>query len=133
VELLNYLNIYQGLGAYLLNIIAVLALAFIIVSIAAAITPWRRPQLHTQAPGWARAEFAGLPLITWAAAVSAVSWGFVIYVAFHTGFGGKFGLKPMLEAFSAPAIGIVYYISARLYRRHQGMSFTQTFAEIPPE
>ena len=32
VELLNYLNIYQGLGAYLLNIIAVLALAFIIVS-----------------------------------------------------------------------------------------------------
>ena len=31
VELLNYLNIYQGLGAYLLNIIAVMALAFIIV------------------------------------------------------------------------------------------------------
>src|SRR5229473_1452499 len=133
VELLNYLNIYQGLGAYLLNIIAVLALAFIIVSVAAAIAPWRRPQLHTQAPGWARVKIAGLPLITWVAAISAISWGFVIYVAFHTGFGGKFGLKPMLEAFSAPAIGIVYYIGARLYRRHQGMSFTQTFAEIPPE
>ena len=39
VELLNYLNIYQGLGAYLLNIIAVMALAFIIVSLAAAAMP----------------------------------------------------------------------------------------------
>ena len=56
VELLNYLNIYQGLGNYLLNIIAVMGVAFIIVSIAAAVAPWRRPQLHAQAPGWARAE-----------------------------------------------------------------------------
>ena len=58
VELLNYLNIYQGLGAYLLNVIAVMALAFIIVSLSAAATPWRRPQLHAQAPGWARAKLA---------------------------------------------------------------------------
>jgi amino acid transporter len=133
VELLNYLNIYQGLGAYLLNIIAVMALAFIIVSIAAAAAPWLRPQLHAQGPGWARRKLAGLPVITWAAAISAISWAFVIYVAFHTGFGGSFGLKPMVEAFTAPAIGIVYYIGARLYRRAQGMSFGQTFAEIPPE
>ncbi len=133
VELLNYLNIYQGLGSYLLNIIAVLALAFIIVSIAAAIAPWRRPQLHAQGPEWSRAMFAGLPVITWVAAVSAISWGFVIYVAFHTGFGGSLGVKPMLEAFSAPLIGIVWYIGARLYRQRQGMKFNQTFAEIPPE
>jgi basic amino acid/polyamine antiporter, APA family len=133
VELLNYLNIYQGLGAYLLNIIAVLGVAFIIVSLAAMVAPWRRPQLHAQAPGWARARLAGLPVISWVAAVSAISWGFVIYVAFHTGFGGTFGFKPMVEAFTAPAIGIVYYIGARLYRRSQGMAFNQTFAEIPPE
>jgi len=133
VELLNYLNIYQGLGAYLLNIIAVMALAFIIVSIAAAVAPWRRPQLHSQGPGWARRKVAGVPVITLVAAVSAISWIFVIYVAFHTGFGGTFGLKPMLEAFTAPAIGVVYYIGARLYRHLQGMRFGQTFAEIPPE
>ena len=133
VELLNYLNIYQGLGAYLLNIIAVMALAFIIVSFSAMIAPWRRPQLHAQGPGWARARLAGLPVITWVAAISGISWIFVIYVAFHTGFGGSLGLKPMLEAFAAPAIGVVYYIGIRLYRRSQGMQLTQTFAEIPPE
>jgi amino acid transporter len=133
VELLNYLNIYQGLGAYLLNVIAVMALAFIIVSVAAVITPWRRPQLHAQGPGWARRRLVGLPVITWVAAISAISWGFVIYVAFHTGFGGSFGFKPMVEAFTAPAIGVVYYVGVRLYRRAQGMQLTQTFAEIPPE
>lgn len=132
VELLNYLNIYQGLGAYLLNIIAVMGVAFIIVSLAAAAMPWRRPQMHGQGPGWARARVGTVPVITIVAAISAISWGFVIYVAFHTGFGGAFGLKPMVEAFTAPAIGVVYYIGVRLYRKHQGMRFTQTFAEIPP-
>jgi len=133
VELLNYLNIYQGLGAYLLNVIAVMGVAFIIVSVAAAVAPWRRPAMHAAGPGWARARLAGVPVVTWVAAVSAISWGFVIYVAFHTGFGGTFGLKPMLEAFTAPLIGIVYYVGVRLYRRHQGMLLTPAFAEIPPE
>ena len=133
VELLNYLNIYQGLGAYLLNVIAVMALAFIIVSIAAALTPRLRPQMHAQGPAWARRKLAGLPVISWVAGISAISWIFVIYVAFHTGFGGTVGFKPMLEAFTAPLIGIVYYVTVRLIRRSQGMSFAQTFAEIPPE
>lgn len=133
VELLNYLNIYQGLGAYLLNIIAVLGVAFIITSIAAIVAPWRRPQLHDQAPGWAKVRIAGVPIITIVAVISAVSWGFVIYVAFHTGFGGTFGFKPMIEAFTAPLIGIVYYIGVRLVRRAQGMQLSQAFTEIPPE
>ena len=133
VELLNYLNIYQGLGSFLLNIIAVMGVAFIISSVAAGVTPWRRPQLHAQGPGWARATVAGVPVITIAAAISAISWGFVIYVAFHTGFGGAFGFKPMLEAFTAPLIGIVYYIAVRLIRRAQGMQLSQSFTEIPPE
>jgi amino acid transporter len=133
VELLDYLNIYQGLGSYLLNVIAVMGVAFIIVSLAAAVAPWRRPQLHAQGPGWARAAVAGVPVITLIGAVSAISWGFVIYVAFHTGFGGTFGFKPMVEAFTAPLIGIVYYIGIRLYRRSQGIQLAQAFAEIPPE
>jgi hypothetical protein len=133
VELLNYLNIYQGLGAYLLNVIAVMALAFIIVSVSAAVTPWRRPQMHAQAPGWARGSLLGVPVITVVAAISAISWVFVIYVAFHTGFGGSLGFKPMIEAFTAPLIGIIYYVGIRLYRRSQGMQLSQTFAEIPPE
>ena len=132
VEVLNYFNIYQGLGSFLLNALVVMGVAFIIVSIAAAVAPWRRPQLHAQAPGWAKASVLGVPVITIAAAISAISWGFVVYVALHTGIGSV-GLKPMIEAFSVPALGIVYYIGVRLVRRSQGMQLNQAFAEIPPE
>jgi amino acid transporter len=133
IELLNYLNIYAGLGAYLLNIIAVMGLAFIVVSIAAALSPWRRPSLHASAPSWATRRVAGLPAITLLAVVSAASWAFVIWTAFHTGFGGTFGFKPMLEAFTAPLIAIVYYLVVSTYRRSQGIELRRTFEEIPPE
>src|SRR5439155_1603172 len=83
---------------------------------AAAITPWRRRQLHAGAPGWAKKTVGGIPVITLAAIVSGLSWAFVIWTAFHTGFGGALGLKPMLEAFTAPIIAIVYYVAVRAYR-----------------
>lgn len=133
VELLAYLNIYQGLGAFLLNILAVMGLAFIVVSIAAAAVPWTRPALHDDAPGWARRRIAGVPAITVLAAISALSWAFVIYTALKTGFGGELGWKPMLKAFAAPIIAIVWYVGVSLYRRSQGISLTNTFREIPPE
>ncbi len=133
VEVLNYLNIYQGLGAYLLNIIAVMGFAFIIVSIAAALAPWRHPTLHSSSPGWAQRQISGVPMITLVAIVSGLAWAFVIWTAFHTGFGGTFGAKPMLEAFTAPIIAIVYYIGISAYRRSQGIELSRTFAEIPPE
>jgi amino acid transporter len=133
IELLNYLNIYQGLGAYLLNIIAVMGGAFIIVSIAAAAAPWLRPELHRAAPTWAARRIGGIPVITVIAVVSAVAWGFVIWTAFHTGFGGALGWKPMIKAFTAPIIAAVWYIGVSLYRRSQGIALTNTFREIPPE
>jgi APA family basic amino acid/polyamine antiporter len=133
VELLNYLNIYQGLGAFLLNIVAVMGLAFIVVSIAAAAVPWIRPAMHAEAPGWAARRVLGVPVITLVAAVSAVSWAFVIYIALHTGFGGELGWKPMLKAFVAPIIAVVWYAGVSLYRRSQGISLANTFKEIPPE
>jgi amino acid transporter len=133
IELLNYLNIYQGLGAYLLNIIAVMGGAFVIVSIAAMVTPWLRRDLHAGAPRWAARRIAGVPVISLIGLVSAGAWAFVIYTAFHTGFGGELGWKPMVKAFTAPAIAIVWYLVAWGYRRMQGMDLTRTFQEIPPE
>ncbi|MFN2629443.1 MAG: APC family permease [Gaiellaceae bacterium] len=133
VELLNYLNIYQGLGAYLLNIIAVMGGAFIIVSIAAMLVPYTRRELHAQAPAWAARRIAGVPLITLIGLVSAVSWGFVIWTAFHTGFGGSVGWKPMLKAFTAPVLAVIWYLIVWAYRRSQGIDLARTFQEIPPE
>ncbi len=133
VELLNYLNIYQGLGAFLLNVVVIMGLAFIVVSIAAGSVPYRRSAMHEDAPGWARAKVAGVPVITLVSLVSGLSWAFVIYAALHTGFGGHLGWGPMIKVFVAPIIAIVWYLGVSLYRRSQGISLTNTFREIPPE
>ncbi len=133
VELLNVLNIYAGLAAYLLNIIAVMGLAFIVVGIAAALTPWRRPQMHAGAPAWAQRRVGGLPVITLVATVSTVAWAFVIWAAFTTGFGGTLGVAPMLEAFTVPILAAVWYGAVWALRRRQGLDLAQVFQEIPPE
>jgi amino acid transporter len=133
VELLNYLNIYQGLGAFLLNVVVIMGLAFIVVSVAAGSVPFRRAAMHEEAPGWARAKVAGVPVITLVALVSGLSWAFVIYAALHTGFGGHLGWSPMIKVFVAPLIAVVWYLGVSLYRRSQGISLTNTFREIPPE
>jgi amino acid transporter len=133
IEILNYLNIYGGLGAYLLNILVVLGGAFAIVAVAAMLAPYRKPELHAQAPGWARTKVGSVPLISIVGFVAAASWVFVIYAALSTGFSGTLGLKPMLEALTAPAVAIVWYIGARLYRRNQGIQMDRLFQEIPPE
>ncbi len=133
VELLNYLNIYQNLGAYLLNLIAVLGAAFVVVSLAAAVLPWTRPQMVAAGPKLAARRVAGLPLITVVGVISAVSWAFVVWTAFHTGFGGTLSWKPMIQAFVPTLIAIVWYAVAVTYRRSQGISLERTFQEIPPE
>ncbi len=133
VELLNYLNIYQNLGAYLLNLIAVLGVAFIVVSLAAAALPWSRPSLHASGPALGARRLAGLPLITLVGLISAVAWAFVVWTAFHTGFGGTLSWKPMIQAFVPTIIAIVWYLVLVTIRRNQGISLARTFQEIPPE
>jgi amino acid transporter len=133
IEILNLLNIFSNLGAWLLSIIWVLGAAFVIVSFAAAWMPWHKPELHAQAPGWSRRRFLGVPVITWVAIVSLASWAFVIWTAFSTGFGGSFSPKPMLESSAVPILAIVWYIGVRMYRRRQGVNLGRLFQEIPPE
>src|SRR3989441_6124542 len=84
VELLNYLNIYQGLSALLINVIAVMALAFLAVALAAIVMPFSRPNLFESAPAMVRARLAGIPVLTIVGVVMLVSWAFVLYVAFTT-------------------------------------------------
>jgi hypothetical protein len=89
--------------------------------------------MHASAPRWAARRILGLPLITVVAVVSGLSWAFVIYTALHTGFGGALGWGPMIKAFVAPIIAVVWYLGVTLYRRSQGISLANTFREIPPE
>ncbi len=133
VEFLNYMNIYQGLGALLINVIAVMAVAFIAVALAAIIMPYARPNLFNAAPAMVRVRFAGVPVLSIVGVVMLLSWGFVLYVAFTTTAFGQVSAKAMLEAFAVPIAGVVYYVIVRLVRARQGIQLKAAFQEIPPE
>ena len=132
IEALNLLNIYSNLAAWLLSVIWILGFGFVIVSIAAGLLPWLHRDLFEGGPAWAQRRL-GLPVITWLAIVSAVSWGFVVWAAFKTGFAGTFALRPMIESAIVPIAAAIWFIGMYYYRKSQGVSLTRLFHEIPPE
>jgi amino acid transporter len=134
IEFLNFMNIYGGLGGYLINIIAVMALAFIIVGIAAIVFPYRRRDLFENAPQIVRARLFGLPVMTLAGFVTSITWAFVLIAAFTAAqFGLKISATAMIEAFAVPIIAIIWYFIAMAVRRSQGVDMNRVFSEIPPE
>lgn len=132
-EFVTYLIVYQGLGAYLMNMIVLMGAAFAVVSIAAALTPYRRPSIHADARGWAAKKWGSVPVITIVGAISAITWAAVVVIGLKTGTGGVVGLKPMLEAAAIPVVALVWYWIAKFYRRSKGTDLSLVFNEIPPE
>jgi len=133
IEVLNYLNIYQGLSALLINVIAVMAVAFIAVALAAIVMPFTRPDLFNSAPAMVRASIGGVPWLTIAGVVMLLSWAFVLYVTFATTAFGQVAPISMIEAFAVPILGVLYYLVIRLVRERQGIHLKAAFQEIPPE
>lgn len=133
IEFLNYLNIYQGLSALLLNVIAVMALAFVAVALAAILMPYTRPHLFNEAPAMVQAKVAGIPWLTIVGVIMLLSWVFVLYVAFTTTAFGQISVKSMIEAFAVPILGAIYYLIVRYVRARQGIQLKAAFQEIPPE
>jgi len=121
------------LSALLINVIAVMAVAFIAVALAAIVMPFTRPDLFNSAPAMVRASIAGVPWLTIAGVVMLLSWAFVLYVTFATTAFGQVAPISMIEAFAVPILGVLYYLVIRLVRERQGIHLKAAFQEIPPE
>ncbi|HHY80076.1 MAG TPA: APC family permease [Thermoanaerobacter sp.] len=134
IEILNFLNIYGGLSNYLINIIAVMALAFVVVGLAAVIFPYKRKDLYDNSPEVVRSKIGGIPVMTIAGLITMLSWSFVLIAAFST---SQFGLSvtpiAMIEAFSVPILASIWYFVATSIRKRQGIDISKVFSEIPPE
>jgi amino acid transporter len=134
IEVLNILNLYAGLGAYLINMIAIMALAFIIVCLAAIVFPYRRRDLFDNAPDIVRKKVFGVPWMVVGGVVGVISWCFILVAAFLVpAFGMQITPLAMIEAFTVPVIGVVWYLIAVAVRKKQGVDFKQMYTELPPE
>lgn len=134
IELINVANVFMGLSEFLINIIAVMAAAFIVVSLSAIVFPYRRRDLFDEGSQMVQRKILGIPVLTLAGVVGVVIWGAVLLIAFTTPY---FGLStkplPMLEAFAVPILAAVYYAVISAYRRREGFDLSVSFKAIPPE
>jgi basic amino acid/polyamine antiporter, APA family len=113
----------------------VIAVTFLGTVIAAAILPWRRPDIFRNSP-IARFQVAGIPAITITGVVSAIFLGFMIVEwCLNTVYGTAFTTTLLPPAYFAATylLAIVIYVAARVVRKRQGIDLSRIHREIPVE
>jgi amino acid transporter len=141
VEFFTYITIKTNYFGQLLGLAAFSALVGVLVSLAAALFPWRRPDIFALAPAVVRARFLGMPAMTIWGVLAALVNGTLCYIAFTSPpFGGTASpLDPaFLRGVGFSALGIVlpallYFVSRFVSRNTRRLDIARAFAEIPPE
>src|SRR5918995_2995126 len=110
----------------------VIAITFTGSAIAAAILPWRKPEIYNASP-IAKYRIAGLPLITVAAAGFLVILGFALYEWFTNDIYALNGRESLIYMGCLYAVALLIYLGSRFVRRSQGIDMGMVHSEIPAE
>ena len=121
---------YADFYSWTLAATQVIAITFAGSAIAAAIFPWRRPDIYNASP-IAHYKVAGLPLITVAAILFLGILGFALYEWFTNDLYAVNGRDSLLYMGSFYVLAIAIYVGSRVYRRHPGISMKMVHSEIP--
>jgi amino acid transporter len=113
----------------------VIAVTFAGSAIAAAVLPWRKPEIYNASP-IARYKIRGAPLITVAAVGFLVILGFAIY---EWSTNAVYGIdwttfrNSFYYMFALYGLAIAIYLVSRFVRRSQGIDMKMVHSEIPAE
>jgi APA family basic amino acid/polyamine antiporter len=117
---------------YTLDATLVIATMFLGSAVAAAVLPWRRPDIYRASP-IARNAVLGIPLIMASAGAFAVSLIFCLYQWISRDVYGIYNPASFRYLADLYALALVIYVGFRLYRRAQGMDLKMVYGEIPEE
>jgi basic amino acid/polyamine antiporter, APA family len=113
----------------------VIAVTFAGSAIAAAVLPWRKPEIYNASP-IARYKIAGAPLITITAVGFLVILGFAIY---EWSTNAVYGIdwttfrNSFYYMFALYGLALAIYLGSRFVRRSQGIDMKMVHSEIPAE
>ena len=110
----------------------VIAITFTGSAIAAAILPWRKPEIYNASP-IAKYRIAGVPLITAAALGFLVILGFSLYEWFTNDVYALNGRDSLIYMGILYLIALGIYLVSWLVRRSQGIDMSMVHREIPVE
>jgi basic amino acid/polyamine antiporter, APA family len=131
--LISYLYAFgEDFATWTLNATLVIAVTFLGSAIAAAILPWRKPEIYNASP-IARYNVLGLPLVTVAAGAFAVFLLFCLYQWISRDVYGINNAASFRYLAVMYALALVMYVGFRLLRRAQGMDLNMVYSEIPEE
>ena len=130
---ISYLYAYgENFATYTLDATLVIALTFLGSAVAAAVLPWRKPEIYNASP-IAKYKLFGIPLVT----VSAVAFSaFLIFCFYQWATNSVFGVNNASSALYMTALyvlALVIYGVSRLVRRSQGMDLKMVYDEIPAD
>jgi amino acid transporter len=119
-------------ASYTLDATLVIAITFLGTTVAAAILPWRKPEIYNASP-IAKYKVLGLPLITFAAILFAVILVFALVKWFSDSVYGVNHSSSLIYMGCLYAVALAIYVISRIVRRRQGMDLGMVYGEIPVE
>jgi basic amino acid/polyamine antiporter, APA family len=119
-------------ASYTLDATLVIAVTFLGSAIAAAILPWRRPEIYNASP-IAKYKVFGIPLITFSGGAFIVFLGFCLYKWFQDDIYGVNDHGSLWFMAGMYGLAIAIYVGSKLIRRRQGMDLNMVYGEIPAE
>jgi amino acid transporter len=132
--ILGYLTVYTEFWGYLVNWVAVIAAAVVVVAASLTLLPVLRPEMWSRAPDSVKERWAGILKVQVVGAVMTVmAIAIVIVVLTTPAIGGGVTVKSLVYAFAIPVVAFVYYWISRAVRRRQGVRLDRAFDEIPSD
>jgi APA family basic amino acid/polyamine antiporter len=130
---ISYLYAYNAdFTSWTLDATLVIAITFLGSAVAAAILPWRKPEIYNASP-IARYKVLGVPLITFAAVMFAIILVFSLYHWFKDDVYAVNNPASLRYMGAMYLLAIAIYVGSRAYRRRQGMDLRMVYGEIPAE
>ncbi|HEY6410898.1 MAG TPA: amino acid permease [Ktedonobacteraceae bacterium] len=140
IEVFTYITIKTNYFGQLLGLAGFSALVGVIVSIAAIVFPFRRPDILEKSPAIVRARFLGMPVMTIWGSLSLIVNAVLCYIAFTSpAFGGTPNvLDPaFLRGIFFSSLGIIipviFYFISRMINKSRKLDISMAFKDIPPE
>lgn len=120
--------------ASLLGALVAQLVAFIIVSLAGVVFPYRLPEVWQSAGG---RRVLGVPAVTLAGLGGVVVLvGIMVMFVSNQTLSGAFGVTrdiSLIVMSTVVGLGILWYIGARMFNRSRGLDVSLAYREIPPE
>ena len=130
---ISYLYAFgENFATYTLDATLVIAMTFLGSAIAAAVLPWRRPEIYNASP-IARYNVLGIPLITVAASAFSIFLVFCLYKWLSDDTYGINNGQSLIYMVVLYAVALLLYVGFRIYRRSQGMDLKMVYSEIPED